>query len=233
MRRKKNCSSPSITLAMWFCFVVDWPTLFPPLAVGLWLLNGLQLQGEVSQIHSDTHSGRYTCRLSQTNNLRLTHSCESTHTLWQTSALTEPFPIILIYICLCLYSHILLCCFYVTTHICVCVWLFVYFCTVSVFGLCGACMCLWCVYISPHHLPSLLQHTPPPVLSVPAGSKGGLSSASLQRSRSDVDVNAAAVAKYRHVGQTRATGRLPPGSYSSLGKGPVSQVRWLIRQCRH
>ncbi|TNN85737.1 CLIP-associating protein 2 [Liparis tanakae] len=49
---------------------------------------------------------------------------------------------------------------------------------------------------------------------VPAG---GLSSASLQRSRSDVDVNAAAVAKHRHVGQTRVTGRLPPGSYSSLG----------------
>ncbi|XP_036949994.1 CLIP-associating protein 2 isoform X7 [Acanthopagrus latus] len=52
---------------------------------------------------------------------------------------------------------------------------------------------------------------------VPAGSKGGVSSASLQRSRSDVDVNAAAVAKHRHVGQTRAAGRLPPGSYSSLG----------------
>ncbi|XP_034400492.1 CLIP-associating protein 2 isoform X13 [Cyclopterus lumpus] len=52
---------------------------------------------------------------------------------------------------------------------------------------------------------------------VPAGSTGGLSSASLQRSRSDVDVNAAAVAKHRHVGQTRVTGRLPPGSYSSLG----------------
>ncbi|XP_051246300.1 CLIP-associating protein 2 isoform X17 [Dicentrarchus labrax] len=52
---------------------------------------------------------------------------------------------------------------------------------------------------------------------VPAGSKGGMSSASLQRSRSDVDVNAAAVAKHRHVGQARATGRLPPGSYSSLG----------------
>ncbi|KAM8767161.1 CLIP-associating protein 2 isoform 15-T15 [Acanthopagrus schlegelii] len=51
---------------------------------------------------------------------------------------------------------------------------------------------------------------------VPAGSKGGVSSASLQRSRSDVDVNAAAVAKHRHVGQTRAAGRLPPGSYSSL-----------------
>ncbi|XP_047186164.1 CLIP-associating protein 2 isoform X1 [Scophthalmus maximus] len=51
---------------------------------------------------------------------------------------------------------------------------------------------------------------------VPAGSKGGLSAASLQRSRSDVDVNAAAVAKHRHVGQTRGAGRLPPGSYSSL-----------------
>uniref|UniRef100_A0A671TVK7 Cytoplasmic linker associated protein 2 n=1 Tax=Sparus aurata TaxID=8175 RepID=A0A671TVK7_SPAAU len=63
---------------------------------------------------------------------------------------------------------------------------------------------------------------------IPAGSKGGVSSASLQRSRSDVDVNAAAVAKHRHVGQTRAAGRLPPGSYSSLGKGPVSRVRRLI-----
>uniref|UniRef100_A0A3B4Z1U2 Cytoplasmic linker associated protein 2 n=1 Tax=Stegastes partitus TaxID=144197 RepID=A0A3B4Z1U2_9TELE len=52
---------------------------------------------------------------------------------------------------------------------------------------------------------------------VPAGSKGGLSSASLQRSRSDVDVNAAAVAKSRHVGTAGRAGRLPPGSYSSLG----------------
>ncbi|XP_075962233.1 CLIP-associating protein 2 isoform X32 [Anarhichas minor] len=51
---------------------------------------------------------------------------------------------------------------------------------------------------------------------VPSGSKGGASSASLQRSRSDVDVNAAAVAKHRNVGQTRAAGRLHPGSYSSL-----------------
>ncbi|XP_060915456.1 CLIP-associating protein 2 isoform X41 [Labrus mixtus] len=51
---------------------------------------------------------------------------------------------------------------------------------------------------------------------VPVGSKGGVSSASLQRSRSDVDVNAAAVAKHRHGGQTRGVGRLPPGSYSSL-----------------
>lgn len=101
--------------------------------------------------------------------------------------------------------------FYVTWHVCTqyqyCVWV------------------VWClhafvIYISPHHLPSLLQHTPPaPVLSVPTGSKGVVSSTSLQRSRSDVDVNAAAVAKQRHSGQTKAAGRLPPGSYSSLGKG--------------
>uniref|UniRef100_A0A7N6BS30 TOG domain-containing protein n=1 Tax=Anabas testudineus TaxID=64144 RepID=A0A7N6BS30_ANATE len=58
---------------------------------------------------------------------------------------------------------------------------------------------------------------------------GGVSSASLQRSRSDVDVNAAAVAKHRHVGQAGGAGRLPPG-YSSLGKGPVSQAR-LMSNC--
>lgn len=58
---------------------------------------------------------------------------------------------------------------------------------------------------------------------VPAGSKGGVSSASLQRSRSDVDVNAAAVAKHRQVGQTRGAGRLPPGSYSSLGRVRTKQ----------
>ncbi|XP_034096764.1 CLIP-associating protein 2 isoform X8 [Gymnodraco acuticeps] len=51
---------------------------------------------------------------------------------------------------------------------------------------------------------------------VPTVSKGGLSAASLQRSRSDVDVNAAAVAKHRQVGQARGAGRLTPGSYSSL-----------------
>ncbi|XP_075962219.1 CLIP-associating protein 2 isoform X19 [Anarhichas minor] len=58
---------------------------------------------------------------------------------------------------------------------------------------------------------------------VPSGSKGGASSASLQRSRSDVDVNAAAVAKHRNVGQTRAAGRLHPGSYSSLGRVRTKQ----------
>ncbi|XP_049889767.1 CLIP-associating protein 2 isoform X4 [Epinephelus moara] len=58
---------------------------------------------------------------------------------------------------------------------------------------------------------------------VPAGSKGRVPSASLQRSRSDVDVNAAAVAKQRHVGQTRGAGRLPPGSYSSLGRVRTKQ----------
>ncbi|KAF7664911.1 hypothetical protein LDENG_00160810 [Lucifuga dentata] len=51
---------------------------------------------------------------------------------------------------------------------------------------------------------------------VPAGSKGGVSSAALQRSRSDVDVHAAAVAKHRNIGQTGGAGRLTPGSYSSL-----------------
>lgn len=80
-----------------------------------------------------------------------------------------------------------------------------------------------------HYLPSFFspQHTPPtpPVPSVPAGSKGRVSMTSLQRSRSDVDVNAAAVAKHRHVGQARGAGRMPPGSYSSLGKGSVRQVR--------
>uniref|UniRef100_A0A7N8WWQ2 Cytoplasmic linker associated protein 2 n=1 Tax=Mastacembelus armatus TaxID=205130 RepID=A0A7N8WWQ2_9TELE len=63
---------------------------------------------------------------------------------------------------------------------------------------------------------------------ITAGSKGGVTPASLQRSRSDVDVNAAAAAKYRHVGQARGAGRTAAGSYSSLGKGPVSQIRRLI-----
>lgn len=87
--------------------------------------------------------------------------------------------------------------------------------------------CLWCVYIPHHQLPF-----PPPVLSVPANSKGRVSATSLQRSRSDVDVNAAAVAKHRYVGQTRAAGHLPPGSYSSLGKGPARWNEWL-KGCRH
>ncbi|KAM9419087.1 CLIP-associating protein 2 isoform 31-T34 [Salvelinus alpinus] len=52
---------------------------------------------------------------------------------------------------------------------------------------------------------------------VPAGHKGGASPGSLPRSRSDVDVNAATVAKQRHIGQVGA-GRLTPGSYSSLGR---------------
>ncbi|XP_036001020.1 CLIP-associating protein 2 isoform X41 [Fundulus heteroclitus] len=51
---------------------------------------------------------------------------------------------------------------------------------------------------------------------VPGSSRGGASSVSLQRSRSDVDVNAAAVAKYQHVGQTRGANRPTPGSYYSL-----------------
>ncbi|KTF80395.1 hypothetical protein cypCar_00036213, partial [Cyprinus carpio] len=55
---------------------------------------------------------------------------------------------------------------------------------------------------------------------VPAGSKSSGSPGSLQRSRSDVDVNAAAVAKARHGGQAGVAGRvttgLAPGSYASL-----------------
>ncbi|XP_066530155.1 CLIP-associating protein 2 isoform X4 [Hoplias malabaricus] len=56
---------------------------------------------------------------------------------------------------------------------------------------------------------------------VPASKSSG-SPGSLQRSRSDVDVNAAAGAKARHSGQVGGAGRLttalPPGSYASLGR---------------
>ncbi|XP_055081440.1 CLIP-associating protein 2 isoform X1 [Periophthalmus magnuspinnatus] len=58
---------------------------------------------------------------------------------------------------------------------------------------------------------------------VTAGSKGRLSSAALQRSRSDVDVNAAAVAKQRQVGQSGGASRLTAGSYSSLGRVRTKQ----------
>nr|XP_023659607.1 CLIP-associating protein 2 isoform X4 [Paramormyrops kingsleyae] len=57
---------------------------------------------------------------------------------------------------------------------------------------------------------------------VPASTKAAGSPVSLQRSRSDVDVNAAAGAKARLTAHTGGTGRLgasglPPGSYASLG----------------
>lgn len=64
-----------------------------------------------------------------------------------------------------------------------------------------------------------------PFLVVSGSSKGVPSPGTLQRSRSDIDVNAAAGAKARHAaGQTAGAGRLsaaglPPGSYASLGKG--------------
>uniref|UniRef100_A0A8C4TBJ8 Cytoplasmic linker associated protein 2 n=1 Tax=Erpetoichthys calabaricus TaxID=27687 RepID=A0A8C4TBJ8_ERPCA len=59
--------------------------------------------------------------------------------------------------------------------------------------------------------------------SVPSGMKAAATPGSLQRSRSDVDVNAAAGAKVRHAGQASGTGRLsaaglPPGSFGSLGR---------------
>ena len=99
--------------------------------------------------------------------------------------------------------------------------------------------CLWrhcyCIRSGLHVCVMFVSSPPHPLLlSVPAGSKGGASPAALQRSRSDVDVNAAAVAKHRHVGQPVGTGRLNPGSYSSLGKGPVNQARQPIRLgCNH
>uniref|UniRef100_A0A8C1PRX0 Cytoplasmic linker associated protein 2 n=1 Tax=Cyprinus carpio TaxID=7962 RepID=A0A8C1PRX0_CYPCA len=63
---------------------------------------------------------------------------------------------------------------------------------------------------------------------MPAGSKSSGSPGSLQRSRSDVDVNAAAVAKARHGGQAGVAGRvttgLAPGSYASLGRLRTKQT---------
>ncbi|KAG2465065.1 CLAP2 protein, partial [Polypterus senegalus] len=58
---------------------------------------------------------------------------------------------------------------------------------------------------------------------VPSGMKAAATPGSLQRSRSDVDVNAAAGAKVRHAGQASGAGRLstaglPPGSCGSLGR---------------
>lgn len=68
--------------------------------------------------------------------------------------------------------------------------------------------------------------------SVPASSKSSGSPGSLQRSRSDVDVNAAASAKARHGGQAGGAGRLttalPPGTYASLGTCSET-LRALIR----
>lgn len=105
-----------------------------------------------------------------------------------------------------------------------CVWLYMFSIRYG-YCVCSLYLHVFCyVFYISRHLPSLFQHAPA-VPSVPATTKAGVSSVSLQRSRSDVDVNAAAVAKHRHVGQARGTGRLPPGSYSSLGKGHIKQVR--------
>uniref|UniRef100_A0A8B9GGX2 Cytoplasmic linker associated protein 2 n=1 Tax=Amazona collaria TaxID=241587 RepID=A0A8B9GGX2_9PSIT len=64
-------------------------------------------------------------------------------------------------------------------------------------------------------------------------SKSAAGPGALQRSRSDIDVNAAAGAKARHAaGQPTGAGRLlaaglPPGSYASLGKGDILTLRGL------
>lgn len=74
----------------------------------------------------------------------------------------------------------------------------------------------------------------PPFLVVSGSTKGSPNLGTLQRSRSDVDVNAAAGAKARHAaGQTAGAGRLsatglPPGSYASLGKGSTSALLWEV-----
>ncbi|NXB10474.1 CLAP2 protein, partial [Cnemophilus loriae] len=73
-------------------------------------------------------------------------------------------------------------------------------------------------------LPSKWSAASPASLAgrVSGSSKGAPSPGTLQRSRSDIDVNAAAGAKARHAaGQTAGAGRLsaaglPPGSYASL-----------------
>lgn len=63
-----------------------------------------------------------------------------------------------------------------------------------------------------------------PVVSAGSSSKASSLPGSLQRSRSDIDVNAAAGAKAHHAaGQAARSGRLGtgalnPGSYASLGK---------------
>ncbi|NWR28027.1 CLAP2 protein, partial [Tachuris rubrigastra] len=73
---------------------------------------------------------------------------------------------------------------------------------------------------------------------VSGSSKGVPSPGTLQRSRSDIDVNAAAGAKARHAaGQTAGAGRLsaaglPPGSYASLGKGNIFTLMGNILQGR-
>ncbi|XP_051527321.1 CLIP-associating protein 2 isoform X38 [Myxocyprinus asiaticus] len=63
---------------------------------------------------------------------------------------------------------------------------------------------------------------------VPASSKSSGTPGSLQRSRSDVDVNAATGAKARHGGHAGGAGRvataLPPGSYASLGRLRTKQT---------
>ncbi|XDV34911.1 hypothetical protein PO909_004995 [Leuciscus waleckii] len=69
---------------------------------------------------------------------------------------------------------------------------------------------------------------------VPASSKSSGSPGSLQRSRSDVDVNAAAGAKARHGGQAGGAGRvtagLVPGSYASLDDASDKDGRLRTKQ---
>ncbi|XP_051527317.1 CLIP-associating protein 2 isoform X34 [Myxocyprinus asiaticus] len=69
---------------------------------------------------------------------------------------------------------------------------------------------------------------------VPASSKSSGTPGSLQRSRSDVDVNAATGAKARHGGHAGGAGRvataLPPGSYASLDDASEKDGRLRTKQ---
>lgn len=203
-----------------FCLVSDCFLFLS--SVGLWLLNGQQPQDEVSEEHTHTHTHSFLWFNADVQ-LFKPRRCER-------PACPEPFPFIPIYICLTnpVFFKFLISFFKeIMPHLCTPTWLHFNFCFSIVF-----CWCLhvvlWCVYTpsSPTIPP------PPPVLSVPTISKGRVSATSLQRSRSDVDVNAAAVAKHRYAGQSRAAGHLPPGSCSSLGKGTAWWNEWLVRR-RH
>uniref|UniRef100_A0A8C2PFN9 TOG domain-containing protein n=1 Tax=Capra hircus TaxID=9925 RepID=A0A8C2PFN9_CAPHI len=77
---------------------------------------------------------------------------------------------------------------------------------------------------------SLLKLTPPPAAST-VSTKSASTAGSLQRSRSDIDVNAAASAKSKissaaSTAPFSSAAALPPGSYASLGnQTPESRIR--------
>ena len=76
---------------------------------------------------------------------------------------------------------------------------------------------------------SLLKFTPPPAAST-VSTKSASTAGSLQRSRSDIDVNAAASAKSKissaaSTAPFSSAAALPPGSYASLGNQTPESLR--------